>query len=495
MSAPAFVAKQKVYAVLHGTFHPATIVEVSEESDGTLRYYVHYAEQDNRLDRWLHAGDIKDRGARQPHSHSHEPTTPVGGVTTRRQSVAASAAADKAVLSKYAKNAKGGGQYAHSVKVSAKRARKDSSFFSRPKNIRSICIGPYEVETWYFSPYHMARPEVRCALEAAAQFVPGDMELQLSTTTTTAAAAERGSASASASAAPTVAAGPATACTLHLCPCCLQPFLDGDGVARHLRLACARHPPGAEIYRDPVRQLTVLEVDGRTEPVFCEHLALLSKLFLEHKALDHDMTPFLFYVLCFMQPYGLEVLGYFSKEKVTPELYNLSCILVLPQFQSRGIGRFLIELSYEVSRREGKLGTPEKPLSDLGEKLYLRYWGDCVTTALASALEEGHTVTLDYIEQATGIVQADILRTLYHLQLLNDNRQICISEEIIQKSIRKRLCRESEIQNYTFYPHLLSWCPGMYQEIRGATPAPVFVVNKSGAPAAPATADPTTTTE
>ena len=87
---------------------------------------------------------------------------------------------------------------------------------------------------------------------------------------------------------------------------------------------------------------------------YCQNLCYLAKLFLDHKTLYYDVDLFLFYILCECDERGAHIVGYFSKEKHSEEGYNLACILTLPPYQRKGYGKFLISMSYELSKIEGK---------------------------------------------------------------------------------------------------------------------------------------------
>ena len=127
-------------------------------------------------------------------------------------------------------------------------------------------------------------------------------------------------------------------------------------------------------------------------------------------------------------PPGARVIGFFSKEKMSWDNNNLACILVFPPWQRKALGPLLMGVSYEISKREGILGGPEKPISELGRKGYKRFWaGEIARWILGTDLSASkgkdapeHLIDVDECSKATWICPEDCLAVLREMGIVED---------------------------------------------------------------------------
>ncbi len=280
---------------------------------------------------------------------------------------------------------------------------------TRMKNIELIELGKYQIKPWYFSPYPQELVCLPC---------------------------------------------------IFICEFCLKYVKSRKCLERHLTKCTLRHPPGNEIYRKG--SISFFEIDGRKNKQYAQNLCLLAKLFLDHKTLYYDTDPFLFYVLCECSEKGFHIVGYFSKEKESSEDYNVACILTLPQYQRKGYGKLLIEFSYELSKFEGKTGSPEKPLSDLGLLSYRSYWTYAILAILLKATkntddEPAPSITINEICEQTSIKKEDVISTMQKLSLIayyKGQYILTLNKDLMEKHKKEMGKRSLRID-----PNCLHWTP------------------------------------
>lgn len=206
------------------------------------------------------------------------------------------------------------------------------------------------------------------------------------------------------------------------------------------------------------------EVDGLVSKIYCQNLCLLSKLFLDHKTLYYDVEPFLFYVLTKNDKKGAHLVGYFSKEKHCTQRYNVSCIMTLPIYQRYGFGRFLIDFSYLLSKKENLPGTPEKPLSDLGKISYQSYW----KYVILNRIRKKDEITVEEISRTSGMNVHDISATLQDLSIFRylpdaaTKYRITINNDLIRNLREPRLLPDEEALRWTplVLPQLVAQADG-----------------------------------
>merc|ERR1711904_58582 len=394
-----------------GQQHPAEVIHRRQIGE-SYSYYVHYLEYNKRLDEWVES-------------------TRLSPITSPAELLKVDSLKSPSVLSprgsglldagerKVTRNLKRRYDEIHhtapaveDLTPAEQTLEREHEEKTKVKNIQMIELGKYELDTWYYSPF------------------PQEY---------------------------------ANAFKLFFCEYCLKYMHSKKTLVKHMHKCEARKPPGKEIYssiRPPSLRhknpICMFEIDGKKDKRYCQSLCLLSKLFLDHKTCYYDVEHFWFYVLTERDSNGYHIVGYFSKEKNSAEGFNLACILTLPSYQRKGYGKLLIAFSYELSKLEGKVGTPERPLSDLGLVSYRSYW----TRVLLGLLRDYKgSLGIKDLSTLTAIRVEDIVQTLQTLNLVKyykGQHILSVTPRVVEEHLKTyKLGQEVKIDSsrITWEPH------------------------------------------
>lgn len=111
----------------------------------------------------------------------------------------------------------------------------------------------------------------------------------------------------------------------------------------------------------------------------------------------------------------------------------------MPFCQRKGYGKFIVEFSYELSLKEGKHGSPEKPLSDLGHRVYVSWWTTRILNLLLEG--EGKPVSINELSVTTSIDPTDIMYVLENFKILRytDGQYKLVTEpEFLRKILKQQ---------------------------------------------------------
>ncbi|KAF4358072.1 hypothetical protein G4B88_021821 [Cannabis sativa] len=354
-------------------YHPVKVIErrkLPYTAPNDYEYYVHYTEFNRRLDEWVKLEQLDLDSV---------------------QAVVDEKVEDKVTSLKMTRHQKRKIDETHieggHEELDAASLREHEEF-TKVKNIATIELGRYEIETWYFSPFP---PEYNDCLK------------------------------------------------LYFCEFCLNFMKRKEQLQRHMRKCDLKHPLVMRFIE--VVHSQCLRLMARRTKFMGRTFVIWQNCFLITRPFTMMLTSFSFMFYVNVMIGDVTWLDIFPRsmllqEKHSEESYNLACILTLPPYQRKGYGKFLIAFSYELSKKEGKVGTPERPLSDLGLLSYRGYW----TRVLLDILKKHKAnISIKELSDMTAIKADDILTTLQGLELIQYRKGqhvICADPKVLDRHLK-----------------------------------------------------------
>lgn len=90
-------------------------------------------------------------------------------------------------------------------------------------------------------------------------------------------------------------------------------------------------------------------------------------------------------------------------------------------------------MSYSLSLLENLPGGPERPLSDLGHKAYVKYWTQKMAKYLLNLSDDIENLTFKQISEETGMRESDVIYILKHQQIFRQDGSLNCDPKFLNK--------------------------------------------------------------
>ena len=116
-------------------------------------------------------------------------------------------------------------------------------------------------------------------------------------------------------------------------------------------------------------------------------------------------------------------------------------------------------VSYELSRREDRIGGPEKPLSELGRKGYMQFWQARVARTVLG-LKANNTLSVGDVAERCWMLPEDVVAALKEMAVLGARKRADGSAVVSKARVREWVGRNRVDASRAVSVERCLWEPG-----------------------------------